>query len=77
MVTEPDLAKEILTNREGTYPKTKSEGNLRNYLEMGSWWQKVRNGWGSGDWLIMLSMECLKVIEIFWKFLDHLSSRMP
>ncbi|KAL0446976.1 UNVERIFIED_CONTAM: cytochrome [Sesamum latifolium] len=49
VITEPDLIKEILLNRNGTYPKTKREGYLKKLLgdgivvAEGEKWLKLRN----------------------------------
>lgn len=48
MVTEPELIKEILSNREGKYPKTKLKGFLKKLLgdgivmAEGEKWLKLR-----------------------------------
>lgn len=48
MVTEPELIKEILSNREGKYPKTKLKGFLMKLLgdgivmAEGEKWLKLR-----------------------------------
>lgn len=48
VVTEPDLVKEILTNREGGYPKVESQGNLKKLfgdgivVAEGEKWSRLR-----------------------------------
>lgn len=75
VVTEPELIKEILSNKEGTFPKTKIKGYLKKLLgdglvmTEGEKWFKLRklaNHAFHGD--------CLKVI-IKIKLFDHYYSR--
>lgn len=48
MITEPELAKEILTNKEGIFPKIKSKGHVKKLIgdglvmAEGSKWLKLR-----------------------------------